>query len=211
MTPGRRLQAQSGSSQRLPETHHVYDWSLVPENRYRRAQGAEELYWTQESRRALVVRAKYYYYVGRYEWSRNRLLLNPFRSAISRPQNFHLQAADLEGKSLLDIGCGPTSHTLSLVHCANVHVLDPLLEVYQKMQPFGWEFFASLSRCGAEQLPFEKHTLDFVHCANVLDHTRDAAEILAEVGRANNLGRGQPCCMLCSVRVGGCTLTPQRY
>ncbi|MCH7474674.1 MAG: class I SAM-dependent methyltransferase [Gemmatimonadetes bacterium] len=95
-------------------------------------------------------------------------------------------------------GCGPTSPTLSLVHCADVHVLDPLLDLYQEIQPFGWEFFASLSPCGAERLPFEKHTLDFVHCANVLDHTRDAEEILTEIGRV--LRPGGQLLFSCDVR-----------
>ena len=33
------------------------------------------------------------------------------------------------------------------------------------------------------QCPFNDASFDFVHCNNVLDHTKDAAEVLAEIRR----------------------------
>jgi ubiquinone/menaquinone biosynthesis C-methylase UbiE len=120
---------------------------------------------------------------GYYHWRMHRALTDPFRVDSSKPTNFGLEPDEIAGAAVVDIGCGPISETLSLVHCATVHVVDPLVNYYRKLQPFGWRFFASVHACGAETLPFETASIDVVHCRNALDHTRDAGEILSEIAR----------------------------
>jgi len=162
---------------------YIDDWSEVPHSRYRMAQEREKTWWSLRDPDKSVLEAKFYYYAGYYEWSRNRSLLNPFRVAGDCPQNFQLPGSDLEGKSLLDIGCGPVPITLSLVHCADIHVIDPLLEFYTGIQQFGWQYFSSRSSGIGESLPYGDRRFDYVYCWNVLDHTRDAETILREISR----------------------------
>lgn len=126
----------------------------------------------------------------------------------SRPHNFQIAGPAIEGKTILDIGCGPMSPTMSLVHCAKVHVVDPLVDFYNTIQPFGGEFFTSVSSVGAEQLSFDRHSFHFVHCWNVLDHAQDADKVLREIMRVL-LPRGQ-LLLGCDVRDerGGVSLIP---
>lgn len=162
---------------------YVTDWQAVPTARYAEAQAKEREWWSERDAARLTLHAEYYFYAGYYEWTKHRALLNPFRVNPEQPLNFQVAADEIEGRDILDLGCGPMSHTLSLVHCARVHALDPLIPFYRQIQPFGWDCFASLSSAGAEQLPFERESLHFVHCWNVLDHTKDADRILNEIVR----------------------------
>jgi SAM-dependent methyltransferase len=162
---------------------YIRDWSPVPASRYAQAQRREAEWWRESDPALLTRTAEYHFYAGYYEWTKHGGLLNPFRVDPSRVQNFHLPAAAVEGKAILDVGCGPISQTMSLVHCAEVHVVDPLVDLFREIQPFGWEFFTSVSSEPAEQLPFDDHRFHFVHCRNVLDHTRDAESILRETAR----------------------------
>jgi SAM-dependent methyltransferase len=161
----------------------VSDWSPVSQDRYLQAQDAERGYWNDQDRRTLELESSYHFYCGYYEWTKHHNLINPFCVRPSRPQNFQITADAMEGRAVLDVGCGPASASISLVHCATVHVLDPLLDFYRELQPFGWEYFSSASSAGAEELPFESESFDFVHCRNALDHTRDADRILREIAR----------------------------
>jgi len=167
----------------IANMEYISDWSSVPINRYEQAQKSENEYWSLQDHRVLTLHSQYYFYAGYYEWTKHRALINPFCVRPSRPQNFQIPGNAVKGKAILDIGCGPMSTTISLVHCAKVHVVDPLINFYKTIQPFGWEFFTSVSAVGAEQLFFDKHTFHFVHCWNVLDHTQDADKILREIGR----------------------------
>jgi SAM-dependent methyltransferase len=162
---------------------YVEDWSPVSIRRFAWAQTSERAYWAQQDPRLLRLHAQYYYYAGFYEWIRHRALLNPFRIDPSRPGNFQLSPDAIAGSIVLDVGCGPMTWTLSLVHCATVHVVDPLVAVYQEIQPFGWEFFTSVTSAGAEHLPFDTGSINVVHCWNVLDHTQNADRILREIAR----------------------------
>ena len=111
-------------------------------------------------------------------------MLDPFRvRKFRRPENFQIPADEMEGSRVLDVGCGPVSKALSLVHCATVSAVDPLLNVYREMQPFGWDYFETAASVGAEELPFDDRSFDFVYCRNVLDHTRDADQVLREIVR----------------------------
>jgi ubiquinone/menaquinone biosynthesis C-methylase UbiE len=180
----------------LASTAHVIDFSAVPGRRYAEAQHSERGYWSSKDPQLLYLHAAYYYYAGYYEWMRNRSLLNPF--SMAKPQNFQISGEQMEGRTVLDVGCGPQSPTLSLVHCARVHVVDPLADFYREIQPFGWEFFSSVSAVGGEQLPFDSETVDFVHCWNALDHTREADRVLREIGRV--LRPGGDLLLACDVR-----------
>lgn len=162
---------------------YIEDFSAVPPDRYAEAQESELRYWTLQSRVWLTRRALYLLGTGYYAWRRHGALTNPFRIDPTRPANFGLQSDDIAGAVVVDVGCGPMSETLSLVHCATVHAIDPLVDHYRKLQPFGWRFFESVHASGAENLPFETESVDVVHCRNVLDHTRDADQILSEIGR----------------------------
>lgn len=165
------------------EQVYVEDFSAVGAERYAEAQREEREFWSSKSRVLLIRGAGWRYLKGRREWRQHRELINPFRIDPTRPVNFGLQPQDVAGAVVVDVGCGPVCETLSLVHCATVHVVDPLLAYYRRRQPFGWWAFASAHACGAEALPFETASIDIVHCRNVLDHTRNAEEILCEIGR----------------------------
>jgi len=162
---------------------YVEDWSPVPQHRFDQAQTQEREYWTGKNRDVLKLQAQYNYCAGFHAWIKHKALLNPFRIDRARPRNFQLSGEDVAGGVILDVGCGPITSTLSLVHCATVHVVDPLVSFYQQIQPFGWEHFASITPTGAEQLPFASGSINFVHCRNVLDHTQNAHRILSEIAR----------------------------
>jgi SAM-dependent methyltransferase len=168
---------------RMGRTSYVRDWSAVSPDRYREAQEAERAYWRAEDPRWLYVNAAYQFYAGYYQWHEHRDLHDPFRVNPASPRNFQIPAEEMEGRRVLDVGCGPQTHSLSLVHCAEVHAVDPLADFHRELQPFGWEHFGSVTAAGAEELPFEDGTFDFVHCWNVLDHVRDAGRVLGEIGR----------------------------
>lgn len=162
---------------------HVTDWSPIAPDRYDEAQEAERLYWRRQDPHYLYLNAAYHVYGGYYMWREHRELLDPFGVNPASPRNFQVPGPDMEGRRVLDVGCGPMTHSFSLVHCAEVHVVDPLVDFHRERQPFGWDLFASVSAVGAEELPFASATFDFVYCWNVLDHVRDAGRALSEIGR----------------------------
>ena len=174
----------------MSDIGYISDWSPVPTSRYEQAQKKEKEYWSLKDGALLTLHAQNYFYAGYYEWMKHRDLLNPFCVRPSRPHNFQIPGDAMEGKAILDIGCVPISPAISLVHCAKVHVVDPLVDFYKEIQPFGWEFFTSVSSAGAEQLPFDDHSFNFVHCWNVLDHTQNADKVLGEIVRVL-IPRGQ--------------------
>jgi SAM-dependent methyltransferase len=189
---------------------YVRDWSPVSRRRYRQAQKAERKYWDKQDRRLLGLESRYYY-AGYYEWTEHRALLNPFSVRPARPENFQIAGDAMEGRAVLDVGCGPMSPAISLVHCASVHAVDPLADFYREIQPFGWEFFGSVSAAGAEDLPHESESFDFVYCRNALDHVRDADRILREFARV--LVPGGQLLLGCHVRskLGGGRPHPYRW
>ena len=167
----------------MGQSNYIGDWSPVPTSRYQQAQQAERSYWSLKDRQLLSLRAKYAFYAGYYEWSEHRALCDPFCVRDSKPENFQIPADEMEGSRVLDVGCGPASRALSLVHCATVCAVDPLLDVYREMQPFGWDYFETLDPAGAEELPFDDCSFDFAYCRNVLDHTQNADEVLDQIAR----------------------------
>lgn len=189
---------------------YVEDFSAIGADRYAEAQLEERDFWSSRSRLSLIRGAVYRYRAGLLAWRLHRALIDPFRVDPTRPANFGLRPDEIAGKVILDVGCGPVSQALSLVHCAAVHVLDPLVPYYRTRQPFGWWAFASIHACGAEALPFEDGVIDMVHCRNVLDHTSDADRILNEVARV--LGPAGAFLLNCDLRErGGGPAHPYRW
>jgi SAM-dependent methyltransferase len=174
------------------EALYVTDWSPVPGDRYLQAQRAEREYWSEHRPQDLRERAEKRYYAGFFWWEKHRELFHPFGVDDSKAHWFQVPGREMQGRALLDVGCGPAPHSICLVHCAEVHVLDPLLDFYREIQPFGWEHFGSASALGAETLPFEAGRFDFVYSVNALDHARNADAVLHEVARV--------------LRPGGCFL-----
>ncbi len=193
------------------EIAYIDDWSPVPTFRYQDAQITEKSYWQEQDPSVLNLEARYYFYAGYYEWTKHRALLNPFCVRPSNPNNFQIPGEAMEGKSVLDVGCGPTPQSVSLVHCAEVHAIDPLIEFYQQLQTFGWQFYASTSQGRGEHLQFEAARFDYVYCRNALDHTQDADKVLEEISRVLR-PRGQ-LLLNCDVRerLGGGLAHPYRW
>jgi SAM-dependent methyltransferase len=163
---------------------YVTDWLPISAGRYATAQQAEREWWLRQDAGALRLLAQHRFYAGYYEWVAHGVLLNPFGVNPDLPQNFQITGEAMVGRTVLDLGCGPTPHTLSLVHRAKVHAIDPLLAFHRKLQPFGWEHFASLAVASGAGIPFPDEHFDFVHCWNVLDHTEAPERVLEEVVRA---------------------------
>jgi SAM-dependent methyltransferase len=167
----------------VTKTSQIREWSPVPHGRYQQALQAEHGYWSNKDPQVLNLRARDAFYAGYYEWTRHGNLCDPFRVSASSLDNFHIPAAEMEGSRVLDVGCGPASRALSLVHCARVYAVDPLIDAYREMQPFGWDRFEAVYSVGAEELPFEDGSFDYAYCRNVLDHTQDADAVLSEITR----------------------------
>jgi len=168
-------------------------------------------YWSSMDSQLLTLEEKYYFYAGYYEWTKHRALTNPFRVDSTRATNYHMRPEEMVGASVLDLGCGPVSEARSLVHCATVHAVDPLVRYYEQLQPFGWEFFGSVGASRAEELPFANESVDVVHCRNMLDHSQNAEQVLREIGRTLR-PRGQ-LLLNCDIRgdLGGGLAHPYKW
>lgn len=162
----------------------IRDWEAATEGEWLAALDRERRYWsTSRDAFRLVREAEYRFYAGFYLWTTQRALMNPFRIDPARPDNFQIRTDEMAGRVLVDVGCGPASRTLSLVHCATVHALDPLLDFHRELQPFGWDKFASISAADAEQLPYDGESVDYVYCWKVLTAVRDPDLVLREIQR----------------------------
>jgi hypothetical protein len=111
----------------VPRATHVSNWSPVSPGRYEQARESERAFWTRKAS-VLTLRAQYYFYAGYYRWTTRKALLNPFGVNPSRPANFAITAREIRGKSVVDVGCGRASPSLSLVQGPRVHAVDPLLD-----------------------------------------------------------------------------------
>jgi 2-polyprenyl-3-methyl-5-hydroxy-6-metoxy-1,4-benzoquinol methylase len=93
---------------------------------------------------------------------------------------------DLEGRQVLEIGCGMGLHSLELARRgAKVHAVDlteAAVEATQaRMKEFGVD---SEIRCAdAESLPYEGMTFDFVWSWGVIHHSARTARIVREIAR----------------------------
>lgn len=99
-----------------------------------------------------------------------------------RPRDlWYVEAEDLGGKRVLEVGCGPSGAIYFCKGALRVGI-DPLAADYMREIRFsrrGVELLASMG----EHLPFGDAAFDAVIIGNVLDHVNEAAVTLAEIRR----------------------------
>lgn len=100
-------------------------------------------------------------------------------------QLFGLTVEDYQGKSILDIGCGPRGSLEWCTMAARRVGLDPLAESYRRMNP---NLQMELVEGGAESIPFSDDSFDKVTCFNALDHVDDLTKSLSEIHRVLKKG-----------------------
>lgn len=102
--------------------------------------------------------------------------------------DFNFTHDDYEGKSILDIGCGPRG-SLEWADMASLRVgLDPLVNDYYKLG--GGTLFHKMHYVSgySEDMPFDDGTFDFVFSINSLDHVDDLDETISEIKRVLKVG-----------------------
>lgn len=95
--------------------------------------------------------------------------------------NGNLKMEDFEGKSVLEIGCGPTG----MIHYIPGHRkigLDSLIEEYRKLDLLEHGGVDHILGNG-ERLPFKDEAFHVIICFNVLDHTQVPASVCKEMVR----------------------------
>jgi len=94
---------------------------------------------------------------------------------------FGLTQADYEGKSVLDIGCGPRG-SLEWADMAPLRVgLDPLALDYVKLRSTRHQM--SYVAAASEDIPFADGQFDIITSFNSLDHVDDLQKTITEIKR----------------------------
>lgn len=86
-------------------------------------------------------------------------------------ERFGVAPSDWAGKTILDVGCGPTARLSCFFDVADVDGLDPLLEEYRQIEGvdlWGYRNLIGLKAEGKHRGIIEWY--DVVVCVNVLDH-----------------------------------------
>jgi SAM-dependent methyltransferase len=107
-----------------------------------------------------------------------------------------LALADLDGKSLADVGCGPYGLILGILRSGQAFVrpptlvgVDPLMDFYQAriglLRP---EANVQLHAAKPESVPLPDGASDYVFCINALDHVDDPARVARELHRITRPG-----------------------
>jgi 2-polyprenyl-3-methyl-5-hydroxy-6-metoxy-1,4-benzoquinol methylase len=126
---------------------------------------------------------------GSREWFEeiDRRFVDAGRPYLSSERAFdRIMPSDLNGKKVLEIGCGMGLHSLELARRgAEVHAVDltdMAVEAAQaRMKEFGTD--AYIQCADAESLPYEDGTFDFVWSWGVIHHSARTARIVREIGR----------------------------
>jgi 2-polyprenyl-3-methyl-5-hydroxy-6-metoxy-1,4-benzoquinol methylase len=155
----------------------------VPAGDHGEKQQLELSWWRRRGRDRLIEGAKRRFTYGRQQTSNDIPLYPPFFHPNEDKPSFNLQPGEVRGKEILDVGCGPKPETLALTTCARVSAIDPLLDEYVKLQPFGWEMLVSAACCTVESLPYLDNCFDMLFCFDVLTRVRDAELACREMRR----------------------------
>lgn len=101
---------------------------------------------------------------------------------LEQPTMFSLVPKDLQGKKLLDVGCGPGIHVKEYAsRGADTFGVDPseeLIRIAQQQEPS-----ASFSVASAYELPFADETFDMLTSSLAFDHVKDMTKGVAELHR----------------------------
>lgn len=93
---------------------------------------------------------------------------------------------NLQGKKVLDVGCGPGFWVRQFcsrgIETYAVDLTPKAVELTKKSLSY-WGYKASVEVGNAECLPFPEHTFDHVNCQGVIHHTPDPEKCLAEFFR----------------------------
>lgn len=94
---------------------------------------------------------------------------------------FGVDAAQYNGKKVLDIGCGPMG-SLEWADQASVRIgLDPLAKEYRSLGTTSHRM--AYAAAASEYIPFADETFDFVASFNSLDHVDDVYRTVEEMKR----------------------------
>lgn len=116
-------------------------------------------------------------------------ILRRFRNEKTDPEPFYVGLADrtilkfphdLQGKRVLDLGCGPGWYTVALERAgADVVGLDLGADDVALAKAQGVNALVG----DGMQLPFGDETFDGIFCSNLLEHVPDTSRVLDEVAR----------------------------
>lgn len=103
-----------------------------------------------------------------------------------RPFGRFMRPQDIEGKGVLEIGCGMGTHAAMLARTgANLTAID-LTERAVRTTKRRFELFGltgNIQRADAENLPFEDGSFDYVWSWGVIHHSANFERCLAEIAR----------------------------
>lgn len=96
-------------------------------------------------------------------------------------EGFGLTIRDFDGKTILDIGCGPRGSLEWATTAARRVGLDPLANEYLALgaDAHQMEYLTS----GSERMPLPNASFDYVCSINSLDHVQNLAETVSEIKR----------------------------
>lgn len=110
-------------------------------------------------------------------------------------ERFGLHFADLDGKTLADVGCGPYGVLFGIVnsgepfaHAPSLIGVDPLMDLYEKFGLLQPQANLRLHKSKGETLPLPDGSCDYVVCVNALDHVENPAAVARELARITRRG-----------------------
>lgn len=118
------------------------------------------------------------------DWKRRRLWQEDFQQ--SKLAEISRYAGSLEGKDILDLGCGMGGLTVALQRKgARVAAVDPNADYCEitrlRGQRYGLEM--NVVTAPGEALPFADHAFEVATCYDVLEHAGDPEKLLGEIRR----------------------------
>lgn len=113
-------------------------------------------------------------------WKRNERALPDRGGALPKHLDF-VTASGIEGKRVLEVGCGPMGVIYFAPGALRVGI-DPLAREYMASFNFSTRGVALITSMG-EHLPFPGSAFDVVVIGNVLDHVNQPAITLDEINR----------------------------